>query len=110
MTRAEYRASVTARRLHAKALREHANNPYLRITRHGYIQGELDREADRAWWTLPTGACERERVEIERMRNRRQRVLELLRSRDHSQLRDSMEMFRAHPLRGARRLPDGGVL
>ena len=106
MTRAEYRASVTARRLHAKALREHANNPYLRITRHGYIQAELDREADRAWWTLPTGACERERVEIERMRNRRQRVLDLLRSRDHSQLRDSMAIFRAHPLRVAQRLPE----
>ena len=110
MTRAEYRASLQARRLHAKALREHASNPYLKITRHGYIQAELDREADRAWWTLPNGSCERERVEIERARNRRQRVLELLRSRDHSQLRDSMEMFRAHPLRVARRLPDGGVL
>ena len=106
MTRAEYRASLQARRLHAKALREHASNPYLRITRHGYIQGELDREADRAWWTLPTGACERERVEIERTRNRRQRVLELLRSRDHSQLRDSMRMFRAHPIRSAQRLPE----
>ena len=110
MTRAEYRRSLQARRLHAKALREHASNPYLKITRHGYIQAELDREADRAWWTLPNGSCERERVEIERARNRRQRVLELLRSRDHSQLRDSMEMFRAHPLRVARRLPDGGVL
>ena len=106
MTRADYRASVSARRLHAKALREHATNPYLRITRHGYIQAELDREADRAWWTLPTGACERERVEIERMRNRRQRVLDLLRSRDHSQLRDSMAIFRAHPLRVAQRLPE----
>ena len=106
MTRAEYRASLQARRLHAKALREHASNPYLRITRHGYIQGELDREADRAWWTLPTGACEREYVEIERMRNRRQRVLELLRSRDRSQLRDSMAIFRAYPLRVAQRLPE----
>ena len=110
MTRAEYRASLQARRLHAKALREHATNPYLKITRHGYIQAELDREADRAWWTLPTGACERERVEIERTRNRRQRVLELLRANARGQLRDSMEMFRAHPLRVARRLPDGGVL
>ncbi len=110
MTRAEYRASLQARRLHAKALREHASNPYLKITRHGYIQAELDREADRAWWTLPTGACERERVEIERTRNRRQRVLELLRANAHNQLRDSMAIFRAHPLRGARRLPDGGVL
>ena len=110
MTRAEYRQQLQARRLHAHALREHASNPYLKITRHGYIQAELDREADRAWWTLPTGACERERVEIERMRNRRQRVLELLRSRDRSQLRDSMAIFRAHPLHVARRLPDGGVL
>ena len=106
MTRAEYRASLQARRLHAKALREHATNPYLKITRHGYIQAELDREADRAWWTLPTGACERERVEIERTRNRRQRVLELLRSRDRSQLRDSMAIFRAYPLRVAQRLPE----
>ena len=106
MTRAEYRASLQARRLHAKALREHATNPYLKITRHGYIQAELDREADRAWWTLPNGSCERERVEIERARNRRQRVLELLRSRDHSQLRDSMAIFRAHPLHAAQRLPE----
>ena len=110
MNRAQYRASLQARRLHAHALREHASNPYLKITRHGYIQAELDREADRAWWTLPNGSCERERVEIERMRNRRQRVLELLRANARSQLRDSMAIFRAHPLRGARRLPDGGVL
>ena len=53
---------------------------------------------------------ERERAEIERTRNRRQRVLELLRANARGQLRDSMEMFRAHPLRVARRLPDGGVL
>ncbi len=106
MTRAEYRASLQARRLHAKALREHASNPYLKITRHGYIQAELDREADRAWWTLPNGSCERERVEIEGTRNRRQRVLELLRSRDRSQLRDSMAIFRAYPLRVAQRLPE----
>lgn len=106
MTRAEYRASLQARRLHAKALREHASNPYLKITRHGYIQAELDREADRAWWTLPTGACERERVEIERTRNRRQRVLELLRANARGQLRDSMAMFRSYPIKRAQRLPE----
>ena len=49
-------------------------------------------------------------AEIERTRNRRQRVLELLRANARGQLRDSMAIFRAHPLRGARRLPDGGVL
>ena len=37
-------------------------------------------------------------------------LVEKGRANARGQLRDSMEMFRAHPLRVARRLPDGGVL
>lgn len=110
MTRAEYRAQVAQLRLRAHALREHAANPYLQLTRHRYIQSELEREAAMAWWTLPRGDCDRERVEVERVRNRRARVLELLRNRQYSYaqaaLHDSMEMFRARPIQRARMLPE----
>ncbi len=106
MTRADYRAMIKATRLRAHALRDLASNPYLQITRSMLAQADIERDADHAWWTLPDGSCDRERVEIERAANRRSRVLELLRSRDGAQLRDSMRMFRGHPIRSAQRLPE----